>query len=419
MKKTLYFLYLLSLTSLFGQLKIDYLKQNSYDLHRSDFHFPQKEMKIIGFGAYHGSAKTEDTELLLIKSLLKNQRIHYYLPETDFSIAHFFNKYLQTGDTLLLKDLVSHYGTRVPQDRSIETYLKWKGLKKINDSLPETARLQVVGVDLLVSYKYAAKQLLELVKPRARVTDAFNNVKQMIALDTTDYSIQYDSYSKNVLKKLLNDIEQHPNDYLTSLTTKKELDHLIKNIRITFEDFNRAREPTIYANYIILSEWYNFKTKPQFLRMGFAHLEKSREGKDGYPYFFTRLIENKIYTKKAVVSIIGYLTESRVVWDEKYDSQGNYTGFTTEGGFGIGDYEKEYFKGIQNLKDTKRSDQTLYRLNTLDTPYKRPEPDLIEIVMQDEASNSEAVKGMATTDFIDYAILISNSKASTPIFEMK
>ena len=39
--------------------------------------------------------------------------------------------------------------------------------------------------------------------------------------------------------------------------------------------------------------------------------------------------------------------------------------------------------------------------------------------MQDEASNSEAVKGMSTLDFLDYAILISDSKASVPIYEMK
>ncbi len=418
MKNILYTLCLLSCIQLLGQSKIDYLKKHRYDLHCPDFHFPQKNMKIIGFGAYHGSAKTEDTELLLLKSLLKSNRIRYYLPETDFSIAHFFNEYLQTGDTLLLKDLVTHYGSRVPQDRSIETYSKWKALKQLNDSLPNKDRLHVVGIDLLVSYKYASKQLMQLIKPVEAPTKALQSVKQMIALDTTDYSIQYDSYSKGILKNFLADLAEHQERYLIAGEGKKELDHLIRNIEITFQDFNNAREPTIYENYRVLSEWYDFENNPQFLRMGFAHLEKSREGTDGYPYFFTRLIEHKIYDQEEVVSIIGYLTNSRVVWDEEYDTQGNYTGFTTEGGFGIGDYDKEYFRGIQNLKDTKRSDQTLYRLNTQHSPYRDLEPDLIEIVMEEEASNSEAVKGMATTDFIDYAVLISNSKASTPIFEM-
>jgi hypothetical protein len=47
------------------------------------------------------------------------------------------------------------------------------------------------------------------------------------------------------------------------------------------------------------------------------------------------------------------------------------------------------------------------------------EPDLIEVISEDEKSNGNAVKGMSTLGFLDYAILISNSKESIPIFEMK
>jgi len=46
--------------------------------------------------------------------------IKYYLPETDFSIEHFFNQYLKIGDALLSKELVNYYGARVPQEKSIE-----------------------------------------------------------------------------------------------------------------------------------------------------------------------------------------------------------------------------------------------------------------------------------------------------------
>tara|TARA_R110002050_G_scaffold9611_9_gene34045 strand:+ start:2270 stop:2548 length:279 start_codon:yes stop_codon:yes gene_type:complete len=87
--------------------------------------------------------------------------------------------------------------------------------------------------------------------------------------------------------------------------------------------------------------------------------------------------------------------------------------------FGKRDYDKEYFRGIQNLKDTKLSERTLFRLNKTNSPYLINEPDLIEVIMENEKSNGDAVKGMSTFDFLDYAILISNSKESIPIFEMK
>lgn len=166
-----------------------------------------------------------------------------------------------------------------------------------------------------------------------------------------------------------------------------------------------------------LDSIYNFKEKSQFLRFGFFHLEKQRESNN--PSFFTRLIENNIYPREKIISVMGYLTESRVLWDHVYDDNGKYQSFTTEGGFGIGDYEKEYFLGIEHLKKTKLSDMTLFLLNASNTPYSDGMPDLIEVVMTDEDYNSEAVNGKSTTEFIDYAILISNSKANTPIEELK
>ena len=90
----------------YSQTKIDYLENNRFDMTESNFDFPQKKFNINGFGAYHGSVKTEAVEHALLTSLTKAGAIEYYLPETDFSLGHFLNKYLQTGDTLLLKDLV-------------------------------------------------------------------------------------------------------------------------------------------------------------------------------------------------------------------------------------------------------------------------------------------------------------------------
>ena len=75
---------------------------------------------------------------------------------------------------------------------------------------------------------------------------------------------------------------------------------------------------------------------------------------------------------------MGYLTKSEVLWDKIYDENGDYKTYTTEKGFGIGDYWKEYFKGIKELKKTKVSDITLFKLNSENSPYQNG-ADLIEI----------------------------------------
>ena len=115
---------------------------------------------------------------------------------------------------------------------------------------------------------------------------------------------------------------------------------------------------------------------------------------------------------------MGYFSKSEVLWNKVYDENGNYVSFKTEKGFGIGDYWKEYFKGIGYLKKNKLSDLTLYKLNNNNTPYAVG-TDLIEVKLFLKASNRKVLKGKSTTDFIDYAVLIENSKNQTPIEELR
>ncbi len=404
-------LFIVSIQLAFSQSKTEYLKNNRFDLLNPNCEFPQSNFKIIGFGAYHGSQETENAENILLEKLLQNKKIKYYLPETDFGIAHYFNQYLKSGDTILLKDLVKHYGNRVPQEKTIETYNKWKNIKKINDNQLAKDKIEVVGIDLIVTYKYTSKLLIELFQTEKGKYESYDNLVAMVKIDTTDYSPNYDSYSKNILKNFLADYENNKPYFQSISKNQKIIDNLIENINLTFK--KRDREKTIYDNYLFLNSLYDFKSNPHFVRMGFFHIEKDRE--NNYPSFFTRLIENSNYKKEEIISIAGFLTKSRVLWDLKYDENKKYIGYTTEGGYGIGDYWKEYFKGINKLKNNRLSNLTLYRLNNENSPYKKNQTDLMEIKLFLKKSNKNDLKGKTTTDFFDYAILISNSKANKPI----
>jgi hypothetical protein len=350
----------------------------------------------------------------LLENLIKKNSIKYYLPETDFGIAYYFNQYLKSGDTILLKDLVKHYGERVPQEKTIETYNKWKHIKKINDNQLTKDKIEVVGIDLIVTYKYTSKLLIELFQIEKGKYKSYDNLVEMVKIDTTDYSPNYDSYSKNILKNFITDYE-NDKTYFHSITNNKTItDNLIENIKLTLK--NQDREKIIFENYLHLSQLYNFNSSPQFVRMGFFHIEKDRE--NNYPSFFTRLIENNIYKKEQIISIVGFLTKSRVLWDLKYNDKKEYISYTTEGGYGIGDYWKEYFKGINKLKKNRLSNLTLYHLNNENSPYKKNQRDLMEIKLFLKKSNKNDLKDKTTTDYFDYAILISNSQANKPIEEL-
>jgi hypothetical protein len=419
MRITLYIIFTILFLNSCAITKTSYLHTNAIDLNSAEFEFPQTDFKILGFGAYHGSSKTEDVELTILSSLLRKKALKYYLPETDYSLAHYFNKYLANGDTILLRDLVTQYGHRVPQERTIEAYEKWKTIKKLNDNQKSTDRIKVIGIDRLAGYKYLCKHLIELVQESNYTKASISSLIALAQQDTTDYSLSESSFVSKTLQKFIENYESNPENYKLNPSNRYEVEHLINNLKYSYELYENDIDKTMFDNYISLRDKYNFKEYKQFVRMGFSHICKSREGASSYPYFFTRLIEQSIYQRKEILTVMGYLTDSEVVWDEVFNESGEYTGHTKEAGYGIGDYDLEYFRGIQLLKDNKQSDKTLFRLDGKNTPYNEPESDLIEIIMKEEESNGDLVKGISTLEFIDYAILISDSKASTPIYEMK
>ncbi len=345
-----------------------------------------------------------------MNSILAVSELEYYIMETDFSIGHFFNTFLENGDTILLKELVDNYGIRVPQERSVETYNKWIEIYQINQRLPVEERIKVIGTDPTVSYKFTFKHIIDLVGEENDLP-VINEIRRQIEMDTTDFSPYYDSPAKSIMKKFVAEFEEKE-----SVIKSEELNQIIRNLKISFDRYNRER--VIYENYLWAFKYYELEEKKQFVRYGFGHLEKEREMPD-YPTFFTILIEDNIYERDEILTVIGYLTKSQVLWDTNYDENGEYTGYSTEAGFGIGDYWKEYFRGIRKLKKAKLSDMTLFRLNLPESPYHEPVPDLIEIKMIFSKSNKAGVKGKATTRFLDYALLISDSKANRPLEELE
>lgn len=401
----------ISLTT-FSQNKKEYLKQNRFDVENTDFKFPQTDFNIIGFGAYHGGAKTYKAEFQIIKSLKEQNAIDYYIPETNYSQAFFFQKYLETGNKELLKELILAFQTIVTQEGTIETFEHWKNLRKLNQSYKNNP-IKVIGFDVINEYKFPIKHILFLTE-NVQNWKLKDELEQKLAEKDFDFSIR-NKETTELLKKFINDYQANKNIYDNQITDTISFHHILKNIAYNFEE-RREREKIIFENYVYLKDIYHLEIKKQFAKYGFSHIEKERE--QNYPSFFTRLIEQNVYKRNKVITVMGYLTKSEVLWDKIYDEQGNYKSYTTEKGYGIGDYWKEYFKGISKLKNTKLSDITLFRLNNDNSPYKNG-TDLIEVKLFLKKSNRKELKGKPTTNFIDYAVLISNSKNQIPIEEMK
>ncbi|WP_159800630.1 hypothetical protein [Flavobacterium sp. MK4S-17] len=408
MKYYINILLLLYCNIILAQDKEAYLNDNKWDITKP-FTFTETNARLIGFGAYHGSAKTEDAELALVASLCKNNGLRYYVAETDMAIACFLNEYLKSGDEVLLKDLIIHYGTRIPQERTVEVFEKWRKLKKINDALPENKKLTVIGPDPVVTYKYYYRLLLTLIKDKE-----WHKAKQLqntVITDTTDYSPYYNSFSKKQLSGFVTDYEINKAEYLGKITDREKFEDVITLLKTSFRNYNREKE--IYNNYIKLYNKYNLQNELVFARYGFFHLLKAKEGNAAS--FFTQLLENNIYNNESLISIIGYFNKSEVIWDDIF-KDGEYS-YSTTSVEGTGDSGNEYFSGIDAFKKQKMSDLTLFRLDSSNSPYSKSGCiDLIQVITPEKSAID--YNGQTTTSFIDYALLISNSKAAKSIFTL-
>uniref|UniRef100_UPI00404745F7 hypothetical protein n=2 Tax=Flavobacterium sp. TaxID=239 RepID=UPI00404745F7 len=408
-KLTLFLLFLTQL--IFAQNRIDYLTQNRVDLRVDKPNITETDFNIIGFGALHGSSKTYDAEFSLVSSLLEKNALDYYIIETNYSQAFYFQEYLNTGDEKLLKELTLSFQTMVSQEGTIETFNHWKNIRELNLKFPN--KFKIIGCDVVNEYRFPIKHILHLTK-EIDSWDEREKLKKLNLQVELDFSI-WNKEVNQIVKSFVQDYLANKEKYIDLINDIEVFDFVIENINRNFEK-NREREKIIFENYMFLHKNLNLSDKKQFAKYGYDHIIKEREA--DYPSFFTRLHENNVYERKKVITVMGYLTKSKVLWDKKYDKNGDYKNYTTKAGYGISDYWKEYFKGIKYLKKTKLSDLTMFKLNGENSPYSN-EADLIEIKMFLKDYNTTKLKGKNTLQFIDYAILISDSKEQVPIEEMK
>lgn len=385
-----------------------YLNDNRVDLTKT----PSIEIgaaKVIGFGALHGSAKTEETEQILLQDLVKHKGLRFYFPETDFCTANYFQEYIESGDEKLLKEIIIEYKQRVPQEGSVEVFNKWRNLRPLFKEF----NVRIVGIDKIASYKFSINEIIKLCK---NVNNSYtDSLKLLVENQNTNWTSFAKTQVRSSIQRFVNHFENNKIDYFKNITDTALFNHIIFNLKQTFEQTNRT--DVYIVNYENLNNKLNLSQSLQFFRFGVFHIMKSKINNSST--LFSKLIENNIYTSNEILAVQGFLTKSEVLWDLKYDKEGNYSGFTTKAGYGIADYWLEFYKGIKKLKQNKLSDMTLFYLVGADSPYKKAdEYELLAIKKLIGKSFWNPENGKTTVDYIDYAIIISNSVANTPIEEL-
>lgn len=381
-------------------LKKAFLAERAQALAEADIRFPDS-VCMWGFGAFHGSAKTEDAELLLLEKVLTERDSVWYFPETDFSTAHYFESYLHSGNDSLLRQLVTAYGMRVPQERTVEVYEKWRRLR----TLVRGRNFRVIGVDPICSPVFAMRYLLDSMPD-----EAWCWRKQLMRLFEVPGAVTRLEYEE-LLQHVLADYAARPEYYAAHVRDSISYGYVIRDLR----HLNERREPAIVRNYMQLDARFDFRSRAQVVRMGVGHILKEQQ--DGWHSFFNRLVALGVYRREEICTIQCFLTRSRVVWNEQWDQNGNYAGYTTKGAWGVADSWRERFKGIRRLK--AYGDMTYFDLRGQGSPYAQAGCLDLVVCRRPFGCSECCPEGAATLDYLDAAVLIRDSRASRPIYELE
>ena len=186
------FLLIVNASLTFGQTESEYLKNNAVniDLCKPAFQFDEAfySNDLFFFGFVHGSEKPQLLDFELLKDLHRN-KVRYYAPEVDFSLAYFLNEYLATGDESLLDFAVYYYQFRVPQDASIEFKNKWKEIYELNAKQEKKDKITVIGTDFAYAHELSLTHLAFIAPEKTTGVDVVDSLKLYKNLDIKKVNI--------------------------------------------------------------------------------------------------------------------------------------------------------------------------------------------------------------------------------------
>lgn len=242
--------------------------------------------EIFIAGESHGSVKSIDMNLYLLKYFVEKGNVKYILYEDGYASAQYLNIYLDTGDESILEDLF--YKIRGTMSYTMENYNFLKGVYEYNVTLEEEKKLRFIGIDKenpLVAIKYI-RSLLPTAEPTDDITEEFISVIKELSKST------YIDKSKEAIQ-LLSDGEKEIEKYLGKHYF--DLTFTLKNLAVSEGQLDR--EELLINNFI---ELYEYLPKGKFFgQFGGAHTNLSPNTKSLASY----LQNNYEKTKDKVISI--------------------------------------------------------------------------------------------------------------------
>ncbi|TNE54045.1 MAG: hypothetical protein EP338_09140 [Bacteroidetes bacterium] len=410
-----------------------YLKKHvqRIDLEAPEFQFDDAfyQHQLYFFGFVHGSQKPQLIDLKLLQHLSRHG-VRYYAPEVDFSLAFFFNSYLESGDEQTLDYACHYYKYRVPQDASVQFRDKWKKLYAFNQGLPSDERIKVLGMDQHIDPELSLTHLAYIAPTQCEIAiidslqhfknfqrdtlevysgkPAFKSGKGWDYFFSTEKSRFYHRFVKAYTRDSLIFIKAFGKE-------ANQLRHLMS------QNTNGYRDSILLTNFKKLALPLIQQGEKVYANFGYFHVQQQKINK--LPPLAQLVKEN---TSVSCVSLLGLLSQSAcMVRKIRPDGplmikgvrfrKAKYAGYRSLNTYD-GDHLFERVNGMGILrKNSRGKDLTLFPLNGEDSPFRKT---MFFADFSRGGRKWKVHKGAVTTDYFQYVFLIKNSRANIPIEEI-
>lgn len=368
--------------------------------------------EIFFTGEMHGIEMNTTLRMTFLKYFREKVDFKYYLCEISPGSAYYLNKYLETGDELILEQLFEPL--RGTMSWNHETYNHWIELYEYNKTLPNDKKIEVVGVDVEHQVDTAFKALVDLLPDTA----APNEIKAVLSglIETSTY-LENASYGEaseftiardeayrfsQTLKDVIGENERLFRDYFAENFNLFELinDNVI-NSKVVYDNiqnsnWNNVRDKIIFENFLIVDkELPDGKYYGQWgMHHTIQHIEK------GTLWFAGWLNSDKSSYKGQVLTII-------------YNYE-NCTRMSREAGGVYATAETNYvFPFLKDVNDQIGENVNIYKLDGENSPIKK-EP-MYKSFTGEELGSKYYKLSDDVLDFFQYIVLIKDSEATKPL----
>jgi len=363
----------------------------------------------------HGYYKPNQLDAELFMQINKKNGVRYYVAEIDFSQAYYINKYLETGNEDLLKAIYEHWYNEQAQWGSKAGFEKWKNLYNYNLTLAKGKKIIVLGLDEAQDLNMNEKLLTEIAaaakyKAGNKMIDSLLSFARInLDNDTTRSFVKF-------TRRLATDITANENSYKKIFKSNYfAFQFIIKNIAS-----KKGREDKIFENFTTFYNEYKLADKKMYGFWGRFH--GMQDSINSGLSFSAMLKKSNLPMAEKIVSIPVFCVESASMLPTQFlPEMARDKGTIFSKAAMVNDDSMIYtVDGIKTFrKFVGKNENVIFKLNGASSPFNKGLYMVESNSKFDKTFNWLGNKNAATTDYFQYAIVVSNSEWAVPYGDNK